>query len=97
MKVEHIVEGLKDVAQQLGIQVRSEKGSFRGGRCTVSGDEVIVLNRHHIPEMQVSILAESLRDEDVDQVYIKPALRRALEEAWARADVVAAQAEDEDE
>lgn len=96
MKVEHIVDGLKDVAQQLGIQVRSEKGSFRGGRCTVSGDDVIVLNRHHVPEVQISILAESLRGEEVDQVYIKPALRRALEEAWARADEVDAQLGDED-
>lgn len=86
MKVEHVLDGLKALAAQLGIQVRVEKGSFRGGRCIVSGEEVIVLNRHHIPEMQISILAEGLKDEDVDQVYVKPALRRALEEAWARSE-----------
>ncbi len=84
MKPEHIVEGLKSVAEQLGIRVRVERGNFRGGRCKVTGDDVIVLNRHHIPEVQISILADGLKDMDVDQVYMKPALRRALEESWAR-------------
>lgn len=86
MKVEHVVEELKQVAQQLGFQVRTERGTFRGGRCTVSGDDVIVLNRLHIPELQVTVLAESLRATALDDVYMKPAVRRALEEAWERSD-----------
>lgn len=97
MKPDHIIDGLKDVAQQLGIQVRMEKGSFRGGRCTVAGDEIIVLNRHHIPEMQISVLAEGLRAEDVDRIYMKPSLRKALEEAWARSADAAGEAVDGDE
>lgn len=86
MKVEHVVEELKQVAQRLGFQVRTERGGFRGGRCTVSGEDVIVLNRLHIPELQISILAESLREADLEGVYVKPSVRRALEEAWARED-----------
>lgn len=84
MKVEHVVDDLKQVAGQLGYQVRMEKGSFRGGRCTVSGEEVIVINMQHIPEIQLSVLAESLRGSEIDNTYIKPAVRRALEEAWKR-------------
>lgn len=84
MKVEHVVEDLKQVAGRLGFQVRMERGSFRGGRCTVSGEEVIVINRQHIPEIQLSILAESLRGSEIDNTYIKPAVRRALEDAWQR-------------
>ncbi len=96
MKVDHILEGLKALAAQLGVQVRTEKGNFRGGRCTVSGEDVIVLNRHHIPEVQVSILAEGLKDEDVDQVYVKPALRRVLEEHRTRAEVAADETGEDD-
>lgn len=84
MKVEHVVDDLKQVASRLGFQVRMEKGSFRGGRCTVSGEEVIVINRQHIPEIQLSVLAESLRGSEIDNTYIKPAVRRALEDAWKR-------------
>ncbi len=86
MKVEHVVDDLKQVAGRLGFQVRMEKGSFRGGRCTVSGEEVIVINRQHIPEIQLSVLAESLRGSEIDNTYIKPAVRRALEDAWKRSD-----------
>lgn len=97
MKAEHILEGLKALAEQLGIRVRTERGNFRGGHCLVAGEDVIVLNRHHIPEIQISILAEGLRGVDFDQVYMKPALRRALEESWARSEDPSAEIATDDE
>ncbi|MFW5972382.1 MAG: hypothetical protein ACOCTG_00205 [Bacteroidota bacterium] len=88
MKSEHILDGLKEVVRQLGIEVRSEKGNFRGGRCRVAGEDVIVLNRRHIPEIQISVLAQSITAEEVDGLYMRPALRHALEAAWERAEFV---------
>jgi hypothetical protein len=84
MKTESVVEALKETAARIGIAVRSERGSFRGGRCVVDGVEVIVVNRLHVPELQLAVLAESLRPEDVEGVFMKPAVRRALEGAWER-------------
>lgn len=82
MKTQVIVKELEEIAKQLGLAVRKEKGNFKGGRCIVGGDELIVLNRHHVPEMHVSILAEGLRGLPVDSLFVKPAVRKALEEAW---------------
>jgi hypothetical protein len=84
MKTETVVEALKVAAAEIGIVVRTERGSFRGGRCTVDGADVIVLNRLHVPELQLSVLAESLEERDVENVFLKPAVRRALEDAWKR-------------
>lgn len=84
MKTKRIVEELEDVAQRLGYQVRTEKGNFRGGLCTIEGEAIIMLNRRHLPETQVQVLAEALRDAPLDTIYLKPVIRRALEDAWAQ-------------
>jgi hypothetical protein len=43
-----------------------------------------MLNKNHPPEVHLAILAEALRELPVDSVFIRPAARRALEDAWAR-------------
>ena len=83
MKTQAIVKELEEVARQLGLAVRKEKGNFRGGRCVVGGDELVVLNKHHIPEVHLAVLSEALQEMPVDSVFMKPAVRKALEEAWA--------------
>ncbi len=82
MKTQAIVKELEEVARQLGLTIRKGKGNFKGGRCIVEGEEMIVLNKHHVPEFHLSILAEGLRDLPVDTVFMKPAVRKALEQAW---------------
>lgn len=82
MKPKRLVQELEAVARQLGVEVRYERGGFRGGRCTVDGEEIIMLNRRQPPEMHVGILTESLRGLPVDTVYLKPAVRAALEARW---------------
>ncbi len=86
MKQEAIVKALEDAHAQLGVRVRRERGAFRGGRCTVGEEEVLVLNRRHPAEAQLAILAESLRGLAVDHLYLRPAVRAALEEQWKRQD-----------
>ena len=80
-----IIEGLKDVAARLGVEVRAEPGNFRGGRCVVDDEEIIMLNENDLPETQLVVLAEALREAPLDTIYLKPAVRRALEDAWADA------------
>lgn len=97
MKPDKIVKELEEVAGQLGLQVRRERGNFRGGRCTVSGRETIVLNRHHLPDIHVIVLAESLRDSPLEHVFLKPAVRKALEDAWDAIQAVKAGGMDADD
>ncbi|MDQ7040059.1 MAG: hypothetical protein Q9M35_03875 [Rhodothermus sp.] len=79
-----LVDELITVARQLGLEVRIETGPFRGGHCIKQGDELVMLNRRHPPEVHLAQLAEALRNRPLDTLYLKPVVRRALEEAWAR-------------
>ena len=96
MKTPQIVKELEEAAEQLGVRVRREKGNFRGGFCMRNEEEFLMLNRVHPPEVHLAILAEAMRTMDVDSVYLKPLVRQALEDAWARRDVVDIQTEDGD-
>jgi hypothetical protein len=94
MKIPALVQALAEAHQQLGVAVRRERGPFRGGRCTVDGREVMILNKLHPPEAQLAVLAESLRTLPVDQLYLRPAVRVALEDAWAAHDAGTAGADE---
>jgi hypothetical protein len=83
METTAIIEELEDVAERLGLEVRAEKGNFRGGRCVVGEEEIIMLNKNHLPETQLVVFANALREAPLDTIYLKPAVRTALEEAWA--------------
>lgn len=87
MKPEQIVKALVEAAEQLNLEVRFERGNFRGGPCTLEGQRVIMVNKRHSADVQISILAESLREEDnIDHVFLQPAARSALESVWKRLD-----------
>jgi hypothetical protein len=96
MKIEQIVKELETAVEQLGLRVRREKGNFRGGYCVRNDEEFLMLNRVHPPEVHLAVLAETLKTMDIDTVYLKPVVRQALEDAWARNAVVDIQAEDGD-
>ena len=84
MNIRQIVDELKQTARQMGFIVRLDNGRFRGGRCTVSGEKLIVLNKRQLPETHLVILAESLRGLPTDELFLRPAVRKALEEVWLR-------------
>ena len=89
MDTKQIIDELKQAAYQLGYEIRVEKGNFRGGPCSVEGDPIIMLNKRHLPETRLAVLAEALRDAPLDTIYLKPAVREALETIWADHDAAA--------
>lgn len=89
MDTQQIIDELAQAAQKLGFEVRREKGNFRGGRCQKGDTALIMLNKRHLPETQLAVLAEALRDMPIDTVYLKPAVREALEATWAEHDAAA--------
>lgn len=82
MKTKHILEELREAAAGFGLEVRMEKGNFRGGRCKIAEKEVIVLNKRHLPEEQLVVLANSLRGLPIDDIFLRPSVRAAVEEIW---------------
>lgn len=83
MNAPHLVQALTDAVERLGVRVRRERGPFQSGLCTVEGEPVVVLNRQHPPEAHLAALAEALRALPTDEVYLRPAVRDALEALWA--------------
>ena len=84
MKSVQIVKELEHAARQLGVRIRREKGNFRGGYCIRDGEEILMLNRQHPPEIHLAVLASALKDLPIDSVYLRPAVRQALEDAWGK-------------
>lgn len=87
-----VLDALTEIASSFDLPVRREKGNFRGGRCVVDGEELILLNKRHPPEVNVAILAQSLQDLPLDTVYIRPAVRQVLDAHRSTSDVPPADA-----
>ncbi len=83
MKAEQILSELEEVARRLGVDVRVERGGFRGGLCQIDDAQVIVLNKRQPVEARLAIIAASLKSLPVDTVFMRPAVREALESSWS--------------
>lgn len=77
---EQIIDELKQVASQLGISVRFEKGDFKGGFCIVKENKIIVINKFANTQRKATILATALKELGVDDIYINPRLREIIDE-----------------
>jgi len=79
-----LVRSMVDIATRLGVTVRWERGSFKGGVCKIRGAPVVVLNKGRPAEMHLAILAEALRDLPLESVYIRPAVREDIKVLLAK-------------
>jgi hypothetical protein len=84
MKHEELIEELHQVAEQLGIVVRYEKGDFEGGYCVLKEERLLLVNKRLAPNKKASVLALGLHAVGLDNVYLKPALRAYIEDETAR-------------
>lgn len=82
MKSERLFDELEEIVSKHGYKVRKEKGSFRSDTCKIEGSLLIVINKLHPIEYQVSILAKLIFDNKLDQSFIKPAVRKELDKIW---------------
>lgn len=95
MKTEKLILELESLCEKLGYTIRKERGSFRGDQCVIEGEMLIVINKNKPPQSQAAILARVLRGDRADEVFIKPAVRKELEDLWARIDRFSEPIEDE--
>ncbi len=86
MKIEKLLLELESLCEKSGYSIRKERGTFRGDQCVIEGEKLIVINKNKPPESQAGILANVLRSIDADEIFIKPAVRKKLEELWDRLD-----------
>lgn len=84
MKHEDLINELQEVARQLGVTVRFEKGDFEGGYCILKAERVMLVNRRLQPTRKAVVLALALHEIGLENVFIKPAVREYIEDEVAR-------------
>lgn len=76
-----LFEHLSEAFNRTGIEVRVEKGDFKGGICMINGKEkVLFLNKKHSIEKKNDIMLAELKLMSHHQLYLPPLLRQKIEE-----------------
>jgi hypothetical protein len=83
MTHEELLIQLEDLAGRLNIQVqyesqKNEDPSTFGGFCRVRDQHMIIIHSKATISRKIDILAEVLRRFDIDDLYMRPALREYL-------------------
>jgi len=79
MKLTELQEELEQVAERLGVTVRYERATFTGGSCTLRGEPLIIVNSKLTLREKVRALAKEVSRLPLDDVFIRPEVRRHLE------------------
>jgi hypothetical protein len=85
MKHEEIIKELQDIAAQLGVTVRYERGDFEGGYCVLKDQKVLLINKRLAPVRKAAILSTGLHEIGMDNIFLRPSLRAYVEDEVARA------------
>ena len=86
MNEPQIVDLLEELAESFGLQISyepirldEELGSRPGGVCLLKGQRLVIINPQASLKEKIRILAEAVRQFDLDQTYIRPVLRDLLD------------------
>jgi hypothetical protein len=79
-----VLSQLEGLADQFGIQIRYEKIveeelTSVGGLCRLKGECFIIINSRATAKDKIQALAKALKNFDLNDVYIRPALRELIE------------------
>ena len=84
MKHEDIITELEQLAEQMGVVIRYEKGDFDGGYCILKEARILVVNKKLAPPKKASVLALGMNAIGLENVYLKPAIREFIDDETAR-------------
>jgi hypothetical protein len=80
-----LADELTEAAKRIGLEVRRERilrevgYRARGGACRLREKNLIILDREMPPADQIEVLAEALREQNLEEIYLSPAARRVLQ------------------
>ncbi len=84
-RVLKLIDELCEAAERVGLVVRREKilrevgYRARGGACRLREKDLIIIDRDQAPAEQLEILADALRERDLESLYLSPAARRVVQ------------------
>ena len=84
MKYIILIADLEELANQLGLKVRYEKGNFEGGFCILKEERLLVVNKKLPDPRRASVLAQALNEYGIENVFVKPGLRQYIEDEIAK-------------
>ncbi len=84
MKAEKFQAELESIVEELGYQIRKEKGSFRGDFCVLEGDKIVMINKNYPPEFHIGQMIRFLSKQDLENMFIKPVVRKEIDEWFER-------------
>jgi hypothetical protein len=79
-----LLTDLEELTGQLGIQLRYEKGDFDGGYCIMKEQKMLVVNKRLQDGRKAAVLAYALSEFGLEAVFVKPAVRKYIEDELAR-------------
>jgi len=85
MKTDLMIEELHEIARQLGVTIRYDRGDFEGGYCILKDQKLLLVNRRLLPARKASVLATAMSEIGLENVFVKPAIREFIEDEVAKA------------
>ena len=85
MKTDLMIEELHEIARQLGVTIRYDRGDFEGGYCILKDQRLLLVNRRLLPARKASVLATAMSEIGLENVFVKPAIREFIEDEVAKA------------
>jgi hypothetical protein len=83
-ELKQMLAELEEVADRLGYKIRYEKGNFEGGYCVLKESRLLVVNSRNEIERRIIIVAKSLKEIGIDDVFVKPNVREIIEKESKR-------------
>lgn len=83
-EIKQMLAELEEVADRLGYKIRYEKGNFEGGYCVLKESRLLVVNSRNEIERRIIIVAKSLKEIGIDDVFVKPNVREIIEKESKR-------------
>jgi hypothetical protein len=78
-KKEDIINELTGLFEQIGFEVRIEKGMFKGGFCLLKEKKLFLMNKNLEQDKKINYLARNLSLLGIDDVFVKPNIREIIE------------------
>jgi hypothetical protein len=84
MNYNQLVGELEELARQVNINIRYEKGDFEGGFCVLKDQKVVVVNKRLLDSRKASALAVAIAEYGIDTMFVKPNIRTFIEDEVAK-------------
>lgn len=80
MKPAEILGHLETLTENISVNLRYEKGDFKGGLCRVNDEKILIVNSRLSEDEKIKVVAKELSQLDLGNVYVLPAIREVIDE-----------------